>query len=101
MTQPAAAAVSPPVPPTLNAPFPLNYYEKTGDQYWFEFITEEQIQEKGNAWSLFLSTTMADYFTIVQDQGHDPHQHRGFLDYFAAGCLFLKRNNLQIRLRMR
>lgn len=92
---------NPPAFPTVfNADInTLKVYEnKTDGKYWFELIPDEKMKEKPNAWSKFISTSMADYFTIIQDQGCDPNYHDGFMNYVAAALLFLKEHNLKIRL---
>ena len=76
----------------------ITYYKNTNGKYWFECISAEQIEEKKTAWTDFISVSMADYYTIVKNQGHTPEKHSEFIDYITRAALFLTQYDLNITL---
>ena len=75
----------------------LKIYEKGKDgKYWFEFISTEQMKEKPTAWGKFISRSMADYYTIIKNQGHAPEYHLGFIKYVQSAVIFLTMHECKI-----
>ena len=77
---------------------PNIYYNKFNGKYWFEYISNEQIETNGKAWSKLISQTMVNYYTLVKNQGYAPEEHNEFINYLTTASFFLTLSDLNITL---